>query len=116
MPFSAIHYVLALFSVINGFQSILDIHQRNIHVNSFVTMRSRGNSNQYQTISYNSLDLSCLDWVDEDILQRFIYEFGLHLANELPELGYLFHYQQNGWDIIRKRTEWQKTNTANYQV
>lgn len=42
----------------------------------------------------NVMDLSCLDWADEVVIQRLVYELGLHMSCELPELGYLFGSQQ----------------------
>ena len=39
------------------------------------------------------LDLSCVDWADDLVVQRLVNEFGLHLHKELPDLRYILDKQ-----------------------
>ena len=54
---------------------------------------SSGTSLPTSNANLISVDLSCLDWADDSVVQRLINEFGLHLHRELPDLRYILDKQ-----------------------
>ena len=75
------------------------------------------------TMFYNTIDLTCLDWVDEVIIQRLIFELGLHIKQELPELNHVLGIQSgsrmitfNQWQYHHGQMWWVEPSNGNFQV
>lgn len=93
------------------------------NINAYASStNASGTTLQTSNANLISVDLSCLDWADDIVVQRLVNEFGLHLHRELPDLRYILDKQSTEncpkvskggrWCALRRDTRLSQITTS----